>query len=267
MNAPSTESKAVRLHPKEHGAYAILGVPLVAALILSGLNVVSALTVIATVAGFLANEPLLVCLGQRGKRAQLATPAAGKRLLVLLVIVVTAGSMAFWFASVQVRIALAGCVLFAVAGFVVSAAGSQRTLGGQLTGIVGLTLPTTVVLLAGGMDIDLTLRLSSAWILGRIATTVSVKSMVAQHRIATEHRVPWVNDAILVLALTTCTTGLLFGLSEWVLVTPLAACAIYLRLRPPAVKQLRNVGWTLLTMNLACALWMIVWCKAGWGIS
>jgi len=250
----------VRLHPKEHGAYAIVGVPLVTALIITGINVVALLTIIATVAGFLANEPLMVYWGQRGKRAQRIATSAGSRLLTLLFVAVLAGAIAFWLGSSSVRLGLAACLIFAVAGLVLSATGWQRTLTAQLTGIIGLTLPTTVVLLAGGLDDELALRLSSAWVLGRICTTIAVRSMVARQRAVTHHRVPQVNDVILFLAVVACAAGTLYGFVEWMLISPLAVTAIYLRIRPPATKHLGRVGYTLLSLNVGCALWMIVWC-------
>ncbi|MEO1979672.1 MAG: YwiC-like family protein, partial [Fuerstiella sp.] len=140
----------VRLHPKEHGAYAIVGVPLVVALAIGGLNTVAVLATIATIAGFVANEPLMVLSGRRGERARLSTPSALLTLELLLLTAVLFGSAAFWFGSEKVRAALIACVFFAVAGFAMSAAGWQRTFIAQVTGIIGLTLPSAVVVLAGG---------------------------------------------------------------------------------------------------------------------
>jgi len=56
---PARPITPARLHPKEHGAYEILGMPLLAALLIGGVNAVGVLTILATVVGFLANEPLM----------------------------------------------------------------------------------------------------------------------------------------------------------------------------------------------------------------
>ena len=75
---------AAKLKPKEHGAYAILGIPIVTALLVAGPQVAGVCVAIAAVAGFLAHEPMLVAVGHRGARAQRATPAARRRLALLL---------------------------------------------------------------------------------------------------------------------------------------------------------------------------------------
>ncbi|MEO1979106.1 MAG: YwiC-like family protein [Fuerstiella sp.] len=126
----------VRLHPKEHGGYAIVGIPLVVALTIGGLNSVAVLTVIATIAGFVANEPLMVLLGRRGERARLSTPSALFMLELLLLTTVLFGSTAFWLGSERVQAALIACTFFAAAGFAMSAAGWQRTFIAQVTGII-----------------------------------------------------------------------------------------------------------------------------------
>lgn len=65
-----------RLYPKEHGAYAILGVPLATALFIVGLMPVTVLLSIATITAFLAHEPLLILAGGRGTRVRDAAPQA-----------------------------------------------------------------------------------------------------------------------------------------------------------------------------------------------
>ena len=249
----------VRLHPKEHGAYAIVGVPLVVALFIGGLNPVAVLAAIATIAGFVANEPLMVLSGRRGERARLSTPSALTALEVLLLITVFFGSTAFWLGSESVRIVLMACAVFAVAGFAMSVAGWQRTFIAQLTGIVGLTLPSAVVLLAGGMDSPSVVCLSAAWVLGRVATTTAVRSVVAFQKTSTHHHVPRINDFVLASVVLGCAGGFFFGVSACLLIAPLIASAIYLRLQPPLISRMRQIGYSLLAANLVSGLWMIVW--------
>ena len=56
------------LWPREHGAYAQLAAPLLTALVIVRPTVAAALLALAACIAFLANEPLLVVLGHRGKR-------------------------------------------------------------------------------------------------------------------------------------------------------------------------------------------------------
>jgi hypothetical protein len=121
----------------------------------------------------------MVLSGRRGELARLPTPSALSTLEVLLVITIFVGSTEFWMGSERVQLALIACTFCAVAGFAMSVAGCQRTLIAQLTGIVGLTLPCAVVLLAGDMDSVSAVCLSVVWTIGRTATTIAVRSVVA----------------------------------------------------------------------------------------
>ena len=60
------------MFPKEHGAYGQLGFPLVTSLVVVGPAYPSLLVAVATIALFLAHEPMLVLLGHRGVRARRA---------------------------------------------------------------------------------------------------------------------------------------------------------------------------------------------------
>src|SRR3954452_18893302 len=57
------------MFPKEHGAYGQLLFPIVTALAAGRPGTVASLLSIAALCAFLAHEPLLVLLGQRGPRA------------------------------------------------------------------------------------------------------------------------------------------------------------------------------------------------------
>lgn len=247
-----------RLHPKEHGAYAILGVPLVVSLILGGLNTVAILITVATIAGFVANEPLMVLAGRRGERARTATPSALPTLELLLLATLVAGTAAVWLSSESVRWTLAGCGVLAALGFAMSAAGWQRSLTAQLTGIIGLTLPSAAVLLAGGISDYTVVKWCVAWIVGRIATTIAVRSVVAIQKASTHHRVPRINDVLLVVAVLACAIGSLLNVLECLFIVPLIGAAIYLRVQPPPIRHMRKIGYWLLAANAVTALIMIV---------
>ncbi|MCA9137296.1 MAG: YwiC-like family protein, partial [Planctomycetales bacterium] len=94
---------AAKLKPKEHGAYAILGIPICTALIMTGPTVVGSAVAVASIAGFLAHEPLLVAIGHRGKRAQRTTPNARKRMVVLLALAFACGLIAIAAGSIAAR--------------------------------------------------------------------------------------------------------------------------------------------------------------------
>jgi hypothetical protein len=247
----------VQLYPKEHGAYAILGVPLASALVIGGMGVVAVLTTVAAIAGFVAHEPLMVALGRRGHRAQSATPQATLRWML---VAFSSGGAAFWLAPFEVRLALTVCLLFAGFAFVMSVAGLHRTLAAQLIDIMSLTLPSSVVLLAGGVHLSLVIRFWFAWVIGRIATTTAVRSTIASQRASIQRHIPRINNVLLAATVASCVVGILSGLNEWIAITPLLGAAIYLRYRPPRIIHLRQLGWALLAVNVFSAIWMIYLC-------
>lgn len=259
--AAAIDDAPAKLRPKEHGAYAILGIPLVTALAIAGLTPVTILICVAAVAGFLANEPLLVVTGRRGARAQRTTPNAQRVLLQRLALTLVCGGLAFWLADWHVRIGLAACGILAGVGFALSSFGGGRTMAAQLIGIAGLTLPGAVVVATGGSGPEVAFRFWLIWLVGHTATSLAVRSMIAQHK-AARSGVPRINDLLMLGVLVAFGMGILFGDKSWVAISPLILGAIGLRIRPPHPSQLKRVGWTLVSVNIISGLWMI-WIWAG----
>ncbi len=65
----ATNAKPAKLSPKEHGAYAILVIPLIAALTVGGVTVAGVCMSVAAIAGFFSHKPLLILWGHRGQCA------------------------------------------------------------------------------------------------------------------------------------------------------------------------------------------------------
>lgn len=253
QKASQPESNAASLHPKEHGAYAILGVPIVSALIMGGPTLVGTSVAVAAVAGFLAHEPLLVAWGHRGRRAQHSTPAAKSRLTVLLSVTIVSGVIALVVGTQMVRLALTGCLAVAVASFVLAAIGKHRTLCGQMWGVVGLTVPCVPILLAGDVSVAASLTIWAAWLLGFSASTIAVRSVIAAQK-----RQPRTVHVSILTAISLVIGSAAMLNVYWPLATlPLTGLSWYLLISPPRPKHLKRVGWTLVVGTLATALLMI----------
>ena len=259
INVPQPHSPQVQLRPREHGAYAILSMPLLAALLIGGVTPVGVLTTLAAVAGFLANEPLLVVWGRRGQNARQSEPVARRALVALLSLAVISGASALLLGTAIIRIALASSALLAALGFAFSVTGHQRTLTAQLVGILGLTAPSAVVLLAGRTDTWLTLALTSAWVLGRVATTTSVRSIFSRQRASQNRRVPRIHDLILFSVGAVLIAGCFSGIAAWLTTTPLLLAAVLLRIRPASIQGIRRLGWELVAVNIVSCAWMVIW--------
>src|SRR5512138_2855214 len=86
--SPSPSPAATRaepsLLPREHGAWGQLAMPLVTGLALGRPGATALLLTAGVVLAFLAHEPLLVVLGQRGKRVKDALGVRAMRRLAVL---------------------------------------------------------------------------------------------------------------------------------------------------------------------------------------
>ncbi|MCA9132070.1 MAG: YwiC-like family protein [Planctomycetales bacterium] len=242
--------RAASLHPKEHGAYAILAIPMVTAWFIAGPNSVGVWITLAAVAGFLAHEPLLVVWGHRGRRAQGNSPQALGRLWLTLSLTVFGGGVAFAIGAVAIRWALVACLAMASTSFAVALAGWHRRLLGQLWGVVGLSFPCVPIILSGGLSTATALMIWAVWLLGFAATTLAVRSVIAAQK-----RRPRKQHTIVLAFLSILLGGSLFVSQYWLLASlPMIVLSWYLLIAPPPARQLKRVGWTLVAGTLVSAL-------------
>lgn len=250
----SRAEPATNLRPKEHGAYAILAIPIVTAILITGPTVVGLCVAVASIAGFLAHEPLLVSLGHRGARAQRTTPAAKRRLGVLLTMTVVSGIIAIVAGTTSVRYALVACGALAIASFAIAIAGKHRTLGGQLWGVVGLSVPCVPILLAGDIPVRLAMEAWGTWLIGFGSTTMAVRGVITSQK-RQSRGLHWgvVGGFSLAVAALTCA-----GFKLPIVTLPMIFISWYLLYAPPHAKQLKRVGWTLVGGTVVTACWMAV---------
>ncbi|MEZ6131253.1 MAG: YwiC-like family protein [Planctomycetaceae bacterium] len=259
-NRSVSHVKLARLHPKEHGAYFVLAIPLVVSLFIAGLTPTTLSIAIAAFAAFLAHEPLLIVAGSRGNRVRESTPAAARTLVVRIAVTVVCGTTAFWLGGQSVRLGLITCIVFSGIQLVVSTKGYSRTLGGQILGIAGLTLPSAVVLLAGGIELAAAVQFWLMWFAGRMATTVSVRSAITHHKSSASLWATRTCDILLAIAFAVCAVGLFRGSAIWFVTLPLLLAASVLRFFSPHPRHLKQVGWSLLVVNtisgiIAIGIW------------
>lgn len=251
--AHATMVNAASLKPKEHGAYVILVTPIATALLIAGVGVVGVAVSVASIAGFFAHEPLLVALGHRGARAKRCTPLATSRAISLIGLGVIGGTTAMWLGSPAVRISLVACLTLAVAGFAVASMNKHRTIGGQLLGVTGLSIPCVPILLSGDVSLLQSLSIWTIWLIGFTSTTVAMHAMIAAQK-RRSRVVHWSAFLSIVLVVAvSATTGI-----TWPLVSiPMIAMSAYLMRWPPPARQLKTVGWSLVVGTIASAISMI----------
>ncbi len=238
------------LWPREHGAYAQLAAPLVSALAIRAPSAAAGLLAFASATAFLANEPLLVALGHRGKRL-LASDGrrARTRLGVLAALSVSAGAAGLGLAS-NTALAVAGVVAIPVAAMLVLAwRRSMHSVTGEVVAAIALPGAAAVVAAASGVAPCDAFALWATWSVGYAA------SVVAVHRVIARHRKPatwW--DPLLAAALacvTTASLALAFWHPLWAVASPLAGIASVLAIRPPKATKLRAIGVALVIASVA----------------
>ena len=234
------------LWPREHGAYAQLGLPLATALMCGKPGLASIVIALAAIAAFFAHEPTLVLLGRRGARAKRETPAA-RALVPLLVLVGIGAALAVrlpWFAWVPV----AG--LGAITVLLVALRREKTTFGeiAIATALVSASLPVAI---ASGWTTRNAFAAAFAWAVGLAAATIAVRGVIAVKKRAAK---PSRNAVLVVLGPIAAGALALAGfVPVWAFVAmlPIVAIATTIAVRPPSTRALPRLGWTLVAATVA----------------
>lgn len=243
------------LIPHEHGAYGQLGFPLLAVLLAGRPTLAAALLVVAFIGAFIAHEPVLVLMGQRGPRARRELAADARRTLVLYGgMTLMAGAAGLSMMHPGSRWTVAIPALFAAAAVPMIVQRTQKTAIGELH--VALTLASCAV--PAGIAARLAASASGAiWLvffLGFACATLAVRGTIARQRRepSTALRVSAMlialGSPLLAVALARA-----LGLVEplWTMTIPLSVLGMVLAARPPAATELRRVGWWLIGASAA----------------
>jgi hypothetical protein len=256
MEIAATDRPRLRsLLPKEHGAYAELAVPMLAALTAGTPGTSALLLATGAWAFFLAHEPALVLLGTRGERARTEHGArAVNRLLVLGLSGAVLGSLGLVLASPVVRSASLAVAALAMAFAAVVAVGDERSTAGEVLAAITLAGAAFPVGLASGVDVGTAARAWLVWSLGFVAVIIPARSIGARRRSSPVgiRALP----AGLSLGIALALWGPVLGGLELVALAPLVIAGGWLGIAPPPPRRLRQVGWSIVASTLltGCAL-------------
>ncbi len=251
----TTQSKHSMM-PREHGAYAQLGFPLLTALALGSPSVAALLLLLSIVAVFLLHEPLMVLTGGRGGRVRReAGEVARRRAAVLIAAAAVAGAAGIWQASPEARLtALIPATLGALlAPLIISR--REKTAMGEL--LVALTLSATMipVAVAGGVAVPAALAGSFVWAIAFSLGTLTVRGIIAR---AKKNQAPGLmpviapalSAAAIAGAFYLATRGDVPALAA-IAVVPTALVALIFGLVGVHPRNLRRMGWSLVVSNVA----------------
>jgi len=229
------------LWPREHGAYFQLAIPLLTACVLCGPSVPVIALALAACLAFLANEPLLVVLGHRGRRMLESDGERARwRLALLATGAVGLGVAGLGLAPTPTMLAAAiiAAPVCALLGFAWRRA--EHTIAGELIAAIAITGASLPVSVAGGLALERALAIWLAWSVGFGATVVAVHRVIARHK-----RGAAPIDRVLALVLIATVLALLGGAAAYAplaIAAPLTALATLLVIAPPSAARLRAVG-------------------------
>ncbi len=251
------------LVPKEHGAYAQLGLPLLTGLLMGRPGLISMLLTTGFLAALLAHEPLLVAMGRRGDRARRDDGTrARRRLLALLGLGSLSLALVFALATHVVRGALVIPATLGIVTGLVLLADAEKTLLGEWVAAGALSSIIVPLCVAGGGSPAVALQAFLVFVLGFFASVSAVRATIATKK----HGAGLASRLAPVLA--TGATGLaLAGLRvvpTWVPIAsaPMLVGAIALAAFPPPPRALMRVGWTLVATGVATAALVVIYARS-----
>jgi hypothetical protein len=212
---------------------------------------------LAVVSAFLAHEPALVLLGQRGRRVrEVEAPRARLWLAATGGLSAIAGVLGMALAPAPARIALALPVALAAVVLVLVLRRAEHTAGGEIVVAAAFASAGLAIALAAGATAESALAASLAWLLAFAAATLAVHVMLERVR-SKGTRDPGRRHAALAALLAVTGAGLsLAGLPSALAlaILPTVALSAVVCLARISPRRLRELGWALVgssTLTLA----------------
>jgi hypothetical protein len=243
------------LMPREHGAYAQLGFPLLTGLLYAGGHPGALAFTVAAIAAFLAHEPMAVIMGMRGIRVRdtLVGPAR-RRLWVLTAVGALALIAALALAPVR---AWQAAMVLAVPGLILVPlffTGRIKTLGGEAVAAAAFSSALLPVALSGAVS------WADAWLAAAVWLAAILPAIVAVHAVKASHkgrpRGRWLVPLTPSLALPFALAG---GAAAWWLpypgvralaVLPPAVAVAVVGVVRPHPRHLKRIGWSMVAAYL-----------------
>jgi hypothetical protein len=243
--------------PKEHGAYGQLLFPLGTALALGQPGIGAVLVTVAAVSAFLAHEPLLVLLGQRGPRAARDERERARRWFASSAVVAAlCGIGAMVILPPAARLALLVPVSLALVLGALILWRHERTVAGEVLAAVALSSLSAPVALASGASTMAAVTCACGFAAALVAGTIAVRAVIMHAR-----QPPAIGPRVVSAIMSVGCVEAIAALSQsgrvasaaLVAVLPMCGLACALAAFPPPARHLRVVGWGLVLATTATA--------------
>ena len=255
--ANGANPKPIFLMPREHGAYAQLGISLLAALALVPFSGRAWAQALATVLIFLISEPLLVLVGRRGEAArQQASRSALRYLSLGGAILLLALGLAWAGAAMRQLLFIIPGMLLGLLLLALFLAKREHSMAGELLAAWAFSFAALPIVILGGLAPPKALILALGLGLLNGFGTALVRGFLVSLKSPASRR-PRAMPVLLGLGMTgtVLVTALPWRLALAPL--PLTIAALWVFLAPPAPRELRKVGWVLTAGSALGALILV----------
>ena len=249
-----------RMIPREHGAYAELLFPIVTVFLGGRPTTATWLLAVGAIAAFLANEPLLVLVGQRGTRMKREESERAKRaLLVFSLVALGAGLAGLLLAPRAAQISVVLPLLLGGTLVMLAIQGLERSVFGEVLAATALSSVAVPLGLSAGLDLTSALSVALIWAVTALLGTAVVRLTLARTKAKTEaenRAVAAKRWTLIVVCLAVIAVGVAapFGsrVGLWVLAAavPVALTVLVMAALQPTARRLRLLGWSLVAANL-----------------
>ena len=238
---------------------------MLAALLAGRPTLAAALLIVAYTGGFIAHEPALLLLGQRGARARRARQAEARKALVAIGgLAVLAGAAGALLVAPPLRWAVLVPVAFALAAVPMILQNRQKTATGELHVTLTLASCAMPVGVAAGMSPQEGAVVWLVFTAGFWAATLAVRGTIALQRREPSAATRAVAAALALAApFGVALAAARFALNPllWTAVLPLSILALALAAVPPPTRHLRRVGWWLMGGGLSAAVLVVIFLR------
>ena len=258
--SPRAMATERRMIPREHGAYAELLFPIVTVFLGGSPTMATWLLAVGAIAAFLANEPLLVLVGQRGTRLQRTDGERAKRaLLIFVMFALLAGVAGILMAPRSAQLSVVLPALLGGTLILLAVQGLERSLFGEGLAAAALSSIAVPLGLTAGLGLAPSLAVALIWAVTALLGTSIVRLTIARTKAKTdeERRLVALKRSLLIIeCLVVIGIGVAspFGsrLGLWVLAAavPVALDMLVMAAFRPTARRLRLMGWSLIAANL-----------------
>jgi YwiC-like protein len=251
------------LLPREHGAYAGIAFPLITALSLGAPAAVQLLWLAGCVAVFLAHEPLLIMLGERGRRSYSILGARARRTAYgLVALAIASGGLGWWLAPVVARVALFLPLALGALLLRLILTHRERSLLGELLACVTLSSVVIPIALAGGATPRTAIIAGAVWCAASALATLTVRATIARAKQTANHRrlanATIAFSAVALLASFFLTRANVMPVLAAAAILPFVLLAVAFSLVHVHPRHLRAMGWSLVGSNLITLIALLV---------